>query len=124
MSKKDKNHYLPEIMKSKYTGINEESMPQAQTMILYEKLAISSKAFTLLETRDREGFSRSFKDSSHASVFGKKFTKKSRHKAAYRKAARICRKRRLNLVQTGLIYIIYDVVATIDFGCEGFATKG
>jgi hypothetical protein len=33
-------------------------MPQAQTMTLDEKLAISNKAFTLLEAGDREGFSR------------------------------------------------------------------
>jgi hypothetical protein len=33
-------------------------MPQAQTMTLDEKLAISCKAFTLLEAGDREGFSR------------------------------------------------------------------
>jgi len=33
-------------------------MPQAQTMTLDEKLAISNKAFTLLDAGDREGFSR------------------------------------------------------------------
>jgi len=33
-------------------------MPQAQTMTLDEKLAISNKAFELLDAGDREGFSR------------------------------------------------------------------
>ena len=33
-------------------------MPQTQTMTLDEKLAISNKAFTLLEAGDEEGFTR------------------------------------------------------------------
>jgi len=33
-------------------------MPQSQPMTLDEKLAISNKAFTLLDAGDREGFSR------------------------------------------------------------------
>jgi len=36
-------------------------MPQAQTMTLDEKLAISNKAFTLLEAGDREGYIRLMK---------------------------------------------------------------
>jgi hypothetical protein len=36
-------------------------MPQAQTMTIEEKLAISNKAFTLLEAGDEEGFSRLMK---------------------------------------------------------------
>jgi hypothetical protein len=36
----------------------ERCMPQTQTMTLDEKLAISNKAFTLLEAGDEEGFTR------------------------------------------------------------------
>ena len=36
-------------------------MPQAQTMTLDEKLAISNKAFSLLDTGDREGYMRLIK---------------------------------------------------------------
>ena len=36
-------------------------MPQAQTMTIDEKLAISNKAFRLLDTGDKEGFNRLIK---------------------------------------------------------------
>jgi hypothetical protein len=36
-------------------------MPQAQTMTLDEKLAISNKAFSLLDAGDREGYMRLMK---------------------------------------------------------------
>jgi len=42
-------------MKIKYTGTNEESMPQAQAMPLYEKLVISCKAAELRKDGNEEG---------------------------------------------------------------------
>jgi hypothetical protein len=49
---------LPESTKSRYTGIKEKPMPQAQTMTLDEKLAISCKAAELSNAGDEEGASR------------------------------------------------------------------
>jgi hypothetical protein len=49
---------LPEILRSNYNETKEFPMPQTQTMTLDEKLAISNKAFELLEAGDRDGYSR------------------------------------------------------------------
>jgi len=49
---------LQDAMESKYNIIKEKPMPQAKTMTLDEKLAISNKACLLLQAGDREGYSR------------------------------------------------------------------
>jgi len=49
---------LPDTTESKYNGIKEKPMPQAQTMTLDEKLATLVKAIALKKAGDRDGYDR------------------------------------------------------------------
>jgi len=59
-------------------------MPQAQTMTLDEKLAISCKAAELWDAGDKEGYDRLMKTAPMSPLFGKSSQRKNRRRFFYK----------------------------------------